>query len=55
MEIHLHDAKAGCMSWSMVDVYPWRQLQEFAAKGLPVEVESQIMRQIHSEIVLRRH
>lgn len=52
VEIQLHDTQARSMAWRVMKVDPRCQLQEVATEGLPVEIKSQVMRQIHPEVIL---
>ena len=49
--IDLHDAQSWCMARCMADVDALSQLEEFAVEGLPVDVESQVVWQVHAQVV----
>ena len=49
--IDLHDAQSWRMAWCMADVDPLSQLEEFTVEGLPVDVEGQVVWQVHAKIV----
>lgn len=53
-EVNLHDAKTRSMTRCMVQIYARGNLQEISGKGLPVQVEAHIRRQVNSNVGLVR-
>ena len=49
--IDLHDAQSWRMAWCMADIDSLSQLEKFTVKGLPIDVESQIVWQVDAKVV----
>lgn len=55
LQVHLHNDKARCVAWCVTEVYTLRELQERPAKGLPVQVEGEVVRKVDAKVCFGGH